>query len=107
VSGNPVTDQYLAILRDARAKLPPKRCDEHADCVAHSAGLIVEGLRAALPDLDPAVIGEVALHIGAILGVVYSDRRKVSSPAAAATYSINILGMAGARLYTEATGQET
>lgn len=63
MSANPITDQYLAMVTSA-----PDH--GHANCAQQpcmaqvNENLWSQALLAELPDVDPAVIGQVMLHIG-------------------------------------------
>jgi hypothetical protein len=99
MSANPLTDQYLAHIDDERRKagLAPEDIDASVDnCCAH--------LRAALPNVDPATLGEVLLHAMALHGTVrtaYADRG--FDGRTASKIAVNLISLTGERLYTNAT----
>lgn len=64
MTANPTTDQYLAFMRD--------RTDPTLEEEPIAKGL-VEVMRILLPDVPPAVIGEVMLHAGAQIGDIASE----------------------------------
>lgn len=61
MTANPTTDRYLASLRD-RMQLELSARPE--------VGTLAERISADLPDIDPALIGEVLIHAGTHLGFI-------------------------------------
>lgn len=63
MSANPITDQYLAMVTST-----PDH--GHANCAQQpciaqvNEDLWAQALLAELPDVDPAIIGQIMLHIG-------------------------------------------
>lgn len=64
MTANPTTDRYLAHLRD-RMQLELSARSE--------VGILAERISADLPDLDPALIGEVLIHAGTHLSFMVKN----------------------------------
>lgn len=86
MTANPTTDQYLAEMRDKR--------DPTLDESPYTLDLTAR-LTTALPDLDPALIGEVMLHAGIHLVAVVAASNWTARGAAV------LLTTAGRRLVSE------
>lgn len=93
MTANPFTDQIAA---SVAAKLPPDRA------IGHNAAIVADGLSAHLPDIASEVIGEVAMHLASCLGamVIEADRRHRSKPDPYVVNLLNVLAIAGHKLYT-------
>ena len=86
MTANPTTDQYLAFMRD---RTDPTLEEEPF------VKALVEVMRILLPDLDPAVIGEVMLHAGVQLVDVVAEGNWTPRSAAV------LLTVAGRKLHSE------
>lgn len=91
---NPQTDQYAAEVRERRADTADTFTVAIADAFADRAPH-------HMPNLDPAVIGEVMLHVGAGLGGVALalHHQGIDTETIVGTLC-NILAIAGAKLYS-------
>ena len=94
MSGNPLTDQYAAQVRDRR--------DVTADSfVLAVADQFAEAINTYIPELPHANIGEVLLHAGAgIGGIAIQLHQQGASDGEIISTICNILAVAGGKLYS-------
>lgn len=94
MSANPVTDQVVANLHFVRAQIdstPQPILDSYAEFGRRITG--------GLPDIDPAVIGEVLLHAGELWASFATNGVPGSHLPLSAVAPVRMLTEAGYRLY--------
>lgn len=98
MSGNPVTDQYAAQVRDRREETTDSFVLAVGDHFAHA-------IHTAIPGIDPKDIGEVLLHAGAAIGGVAIQLHEQGAADGEIVGALcNILAVAGGQLYS--TGED-
>lgn len=101
MTANPITDQYAAAVRDLR------HSTEDSEMIDRLARSFADTLIDCLPDLDPAIVGEVVLHASAGLGAVLIALEESGWEAHRGTsMACNLVSSAGEYLYAGSRSRE-
>lgn len=101
---NATTDQYLA---SAKTNLGHKDCAPSGCLTQRVESEWAKALIATLPDVDPAVVGQVVLHVGSLLkGLTVGLLLSGHSPLKLSSEIGFSLRQVGADVYTKATQEQ-